>query len=173
VRAFVVALGSLVLAPAPARAEPSPYQRALKACQARRAELARLKGRAVVVKRKVEVGGFDWRPILVRPRLCLAGISLSSFRRSGSALPALLRRFSRRHAQRLTRCSAGLKRAPRSLAWIKLTVDRAGRVTRWTTSGDKALRRQARCVGRVLSGFGGERPVGEGGVVALSLVALD
>lgn len=176
-RAALLALGLLLLAPSAARGDACAG--ALKACQARRAELARLaeaarlKGRPVVVKQRVEVGGFDWQPILVRPRLCLAGIELSSFRRSGSALPALLRRYYRKHAQQLKRCSTGMKRAPRALAWIKLTVDRAGRVTRWTASGDRALRRQARCVGRVLSGLRGARPVGEGGELALSLVALD
>lgn len=175
--ALMMECAVLVASSAPAWATSDFYRLARKHCEARRAEIAEFKrtGRAVIRKRPVEIGGpVEWRAMFVHPRLCLARVQVHNIR-EGTALVMALPKIIRQRAEQLRRCAAGLKRqAPGGVAWIKLNLNRKGKVKDWTTSGAKGLRWQARCIGKRLSvGLKGFRPWGKQGTVKLALVALD
>jgi hypothetical protein len=177
IRALMVVCAVLVASSAPAWATSDFYRLARKHCEARRAEIAEFKktGRAVIRKRPVEIGGpVEWKAMFVHPRLCVARVQLHNIR-DGKALVLALPKIIRQRAKQLRRCAAGLRRrAPAGVGWIKLNLNRLGKVKDLSTSGAAGLRWQARCLGKRLSaGLRGFRPWGKQGTVKLALVALD
>ncbi|MDY0001423.1 MAG: hypothetical protein RBU30_09035 [Polyangia bacterium] len=183
-RVGTLLLGLLVLdaqsraAPSDERGQADQYQRAYNACLARRTALHAERALAklnppVLLRSRAQVGGTDWRPLFVTPRICLVDLVYEGIRISGGMPHALMTRQRRTHTARLGACEAGLGRhGPAGLAWIDLHVDRAGRVTRHSVRGPKALSSIAACVARTIRDWRYEQPVMPEGKISFSLIVL-